>query len=69
MSRQQDEESLSISRRELLKRAGIVGAAAAAVPVAAFAQTQVVLPRREPLETLPPGGEALEPSCRASFRA
>ncbi len=52
MSRTPDEEGLGISRRELLRRAGIAGAVAAAVPVAAFAQNQVVPPRREPLETL-----------------
>lgn len=65
MARTPDDPTRSFSRRELLKRAGIVGAAAAAVPVGALAplattavparaapSTQVGTPRREALETL-----------------
>lgn len=49
-----------ISRRELLRRAGFVGAAATIVPVA-FLRAQVRGQRREPLETLSAAeGEALE---------
>jgi gluconate 2-dehydrogenase gamma chain len=64
MAKRADDGTARLSRRDLLKRVGIVGAAAAAVPVEAFAPPAAnagfpgVLPptqleaRREPLETL-----------------
>ncbi len=64
MTKRADDEKAVLSRRDLLKRVGIVGAAAAAVPVDAFASSAAlavppaafppaqVQARREPLETL-----------------
>jgi gluconate 2-dehydrogenase gamma chain len=65
MSREPDDGSPTLSRRELFKRAGLMGAAAAAVPAArllpleataasadALPSTQIGPPRREALETL-----------------
>jgi gluconate 2-dehydrogenase gamma chain len=55
IAREQDVDEPSdhdrFSRRELLRRAGFVGAAATIVPVA-FLRAQVRAPGREPLETL-----------------
>ena len=64
MTKRADDVKAVLSRRDLLKRVGIVGAAAAAVPVDAFASSAAlavppaafppaqVQARREPLETL-----------------
>lgn len=41
-----------LTRRELLKRAGVVGAALAGAPIHALAQTEAAGPLREALETL-----------------
>jgi gluconate 2-dehydrogenase gamma chain len=45
-------EGRNFSRRELLRRAGFVGAAAVAVPARAFGFTQAATALRAPLETL-----------------
>ena len=42
MTKRADEEKALLSRRNLLKRVGIVGAAAAAVPVDVFASSAVI---------------------------
>ena len=73
MTKRADDEKAVLSRRDLLKRVGFVGAAAAAVPVDAFASSAAlavppaafppaqVQARREPLETLDRGrGDTLE---------
>ena len=64
MTKRADDEKAVLSRRDLLKRVGFFGAAAAAVPVDAFASSAAlavppaafppaqVQARREPLETL-----------------